>query len=63
MSWQDKVRDVRLQIQKKNVTAVVLQALDEIACKSNNINTNSPGPIEQVAAKYIAVKNLTGDIE
>lgn len=31
--WQDKVKDVRVELKKKQATAVVLQALDEIACK------------------------------
>ncbi|KAK3750236.1 hypothetical protein QZH41_017410, partial [Actinostola sp. cb2023] len=30
-SWQDKVNDIQLEMKKKKTTAVVLQALDEIA--------------------------------
>lgn len=31
-SWEDKMRDLRYQMEVKKAAAVVLQSLDEIAC-------------------------------
>lgn len=32
-SWQEKVKDIRNEMRKKDVSVLVVTALDEVACK------------------------------